>query len=119
MCEPVTYGFTLVAVHMHLTRAVSHEDLTTVCHQIFVKIQELVSNFLWTRTLAFVILKIEKHIDLKVWNKRKRKNETERKWIQEQQAVILKTKLIKTHFGVFVNWCPTCEKSLSIKNTTK
>lgn len=50
----------------HLISIGSQEDLTTVCHQIFMKIQELVSDFFRTWTFTFVILKIEKHIDLKV-----------------------------------------------------
>ena len=40
--------------------------LTTMCHEISVKIQELVPDFRRTRTLVFVILKVEKRVDLKV-----------------------------------------------------
>lgn len=96
--EPITYILTFVPVFVHIRRAVHQEDLTTMCHQIFMKIQELVSDFFRTWTFAFVILEIEEHIDLKVWNKKEEEQERERSGFRKDTAKIVKTKDVQNLF---------------------
>lgn len=38
---------------------------TTVCHEILVELQQLVSDVLWTGTLLLLILKAEQHVNLR------------------------------------------------------
>lgn len=84
-------------MYQYVTRTVSQEDLTTMCHQFFVKIQELVSDFFWTWTFAFVILKIEEHIDLNICNEEK-EGEGEKSEFRNDTAKIVKTKDVQNLF---------------------
>lgn len=62
----------ILTLHQDMYIRAVGQDLTAMRHQIFVKIQELVPDFFRTWTFAFVVLEIEKHIDLKVWNNEKK-----------------------------------------------
>lgn len=117
--EPITYVLTFVPVFVHIRRAVHQEDLTTMCHQIFMKIQELVSDFFRTWTFAFVILEIEEHIDLKVWNKKEEEQERERSGFRKDTAKIVKTKDVQNLFLSTHKLLPNRGKSILIIESNK
>lgn len=56
-------------------RLYQNSEFTTVSHQILMEIQQLVSDFFRTRTLTFVILKIEKHVNLEEENSKRERAE--------------------------------------------
>lgn len=65
--KPKKYSFPKLLLVVVLTQhqeLCQNNEFTTVSHQVFMEIQKLVSDFFRAGAFTFIILKIEKHVNL-------------------------------------------------------